>query len=96
MSVFYLGLFYSYRLLVGIPSLMLSIWGLYFFLDNKGSTKRVVWGGIILGVATLIRYSPVLIFGSIVLIYLIVENKNIIKMKYKVNNAIPSARFISP
>ena len=82
MSIFYLGLFYTYRLLSDIPSITLALVGLYFFFNNKNSFKRVILGGVILGLATLIRYSPVLLFGSVILYYLIIQNKEILKNRY--------------
>lgn len=85
LSVFYLDLFLSGRLLVEMPSLSLGILGMWLFWEGyfgKG-VKWAVAGGIFLGLSFLMRYTGVL-FIIIFLLYLIFTERHRFLMKKEI------------
>ncbi|MBU1203789.1 MAG: glycosyltransferase family 39 protein [Nanoarchaeota archaeon] len=76
-SVFYLDLFMSGRLLIDMPSLSLGMLGVFLFwngyIERMGS-KWLIWSGIVLGVGIMFRYT-IGLFVILILAYLIVTEK---------------------
>lgn len=77
MSVFYLNLFFTARLMTDIPTL--TLWLLAFYLFWKGyvkkeSKKYLWWAGFVMSAGILIRYT-ILMVGIILLIFLLCSER---------------------
>jgi 4-amino-4-deoxy-L-arabinose transferase-like glycosyltransferase len=83
MSIFYLNLFFTYRLLVDLPSLVFFTFSAYFFLKyfKNNSKKDLYWAAIIIGIGTLIRLTTAILLFAVLIYLLITENFKIIKKK---------------
>jgi 4-amino-4-deoxy-L-arabinose transferase-like glycosyltransferase len=84
MSIFYLNLFFSFRLLVELPSLTCFTFGaLYFwrYLKDNSDTKSLYLAAAILAAGTLFRLHTATIFFAIILYLMITEKLNFIAKK---------------
>ena len=77
LSVFWMHLFYSARILVDVPSLTMWTVILYFFWKavNTHQSKYYALTGILIALGTLLRF-PTLIIGAVILIYLLATERH--------------------
>jgi len=76
MSVFYLNLFYSFRLLVEIPSITFFTFAAFFFYRyfKTNSKKDFYWGSVMIAIGTLFRINTAALL-FVILIFLILTTK---------------------
>jgi len=82
-SVFYLNLFFTYRLLMDIPSLAFFIFGALFFYKyfKYKSNKSLYLAAFLISIGTLFKQSIAFILGAIFIYVLITERLNFLKKK---------------
>ncbi len=82
-SVFYLNLFFTYRLLMDMPSLAFFIFGTLFFYKyfKYKSNKSLYLAAFLISVGTLFKQSIAFILGAIFIYVLITERLNFLKKK---------------
>ena len=83
MSIFYLNLFFTYRLLVDIPSLTFFIYSAYFFFKYFKTKKNssLYWAAVMVAIGTLFKLSTAFILPAIFIYFLITTGFNFIKKK---------------
>lgn len=83
MSVFYMNLFFSQRLLVDIPSLAFYIFSaLFFYKYSKNNTKKDLYiGAVIIGIGTLFKLTTAYFLFAMIIYFLFTEKMNIFKKK---------------
>lgn len=83
MSIFYLNLFFTYRLLVDLPSLTFFIFsGLFFYKYFKtNSNKMLYWAAVVVAIGTLFKLSTAFILFACLIYLLITERLNFLKRK---------------
>lgn len=83
MSIFYLGLFFTYRLLVDLPSLTFFIFSaLFFFKYFKTKTGKFLYlASFILAIGTLFKLSTAFILVPCLIYLLVTERLNFLKKK---------------
>jgi len=84
MSFFYMGLFFSFRLLVELPSLTCFIFAGFFFwkyFKNNVDKKSLYLAAIIIAIGTLFRLSSALLLFAILIYVLITEKLKCLRKK---------------
>jgi len=83
MSVFYLHLFHTFRLLVDLPSLTFFTFAAFFFYKyfKTNSHKALYFGAIIIAIGTLFRITTAIFLFAIAIYVLITERLGCIKKK---------------
>lgn len=85
MSFFYLSLFYTSRIMVDIPSMVLLLLTFYLFWEGyvlKKSNYYIWIMGLVLGLSYLLRFPSALAGGVLLLYLLITEKLNFLKNKH--------------
>lgn len=82
-SVFYLNLFFTYRLLVDMPSLAFSVFGILFFYKyfKYKSSKALYIAAALISIGTLFKQSTAFILAAIFLYVLTKEKLRFLKKK---------------
>lgn len=83
MSIFYLNLFFTYRLLVDLPSLTFFIYSAYFFFKYFKTKKNssLYWATGMVAIGTLFKLSTAFILPAIFIYILITQGFSFIKKK---------------
>ena len=83
MSIFYLNLFFTYRLLVDLPSLTFFIYSAYFFFKYFKTKKNssLYWAVVMVAIGTLFKLSTAFILPAILIYVLITQGFSFIKKK---------------
>lgn len=83
MSVFYLNLFYSFRLLIDVPSLVLFTFaGLFFYKYFKTDSNKMLYiGAVIIALGTLAKLSTAAFLFGILAYLLVTEKLDFLKRK---------------
>jgi len=83
MSVFYLNLFFSYRLLVDLPSLTFFIFTALFFYKylNTNSPKMLYLGSVIIAIGTLFKLSTASFLFAFLIFLLFTQKLSFLKKK---------------
>ncbi len=85
MSFFYLNLFYTARILVGMPSMVLSLLTIYLFWEGYVNKKShyYIWAmGAVIGLNYLLRFPSALTAIGILLYLLLTERLRFLKNKH--------------
>ena len=83
MSAFYLNLFFSFRILVDLPSLTFftfSAW-LFYAYFKYSSKKYLYWASAVVAIGTLMRLTTSLVLLAVLIYLLVTENIKIVKKK---------------
>ena len=82
-SVFYLNLFFTYRLQVDIPSLAFVVFAILFFYrySKSNSNKELYIGTVLIAIGTLFKQSSAFILLAFFLYFLTTEKLNFLKKK---------------
>ncbi|MFA7707792.1 MAG: glycosyltransferase family 39 protein [Candidatus Pacearchaeota archaeon] len=83
MSIFWVNLFFSFRVLVDIHSLTFFIFSAFFFYKylNTGSKSSLYWATALIGIGTLFKLSTAFLLPAILLYLLITERLTFLKKK---------------
>ncbi|KKN48147.1 hypothetical protein LCGC14_0655910 [marine sediment metagenome] len=83
MSIFYLNLFFTYRLLVDLPALTFFIFSgfLFFRYFKTKSSKSLYAAAIVVGIGTLFKLSTAFILFACLIYLLITERLNFLRKK---------------
>lgn len=84
MSIFWMNLFYSTRLMTEIPTLTFLLFSSFFFWKGytKKDEKAFIWFGLCLGLAFLARAGTIIMFAVFPIFLLITERLKFLKRKY--------------
>jgi hypothetical protein len=84
MSIFWMNLFYSTRIMTEIPTLTFLIFSTFFFWKGytKKDEKAFIWFGLFLGLAFLARAGTLVMFAVFPIFLLITERFRFFKRKY--------------
>jgi len=98
MSVFYLNIFYSFRLLVEVPSLAFYTFSAFFLYKyiKDGSVKSLYWAAVMVAIGTLFKLPTATILFSLLIYLLITERLRFIKKKELWIAALIFALILSP
>ena len=98
MSIFYLNLFFTYRLLVDLPSLTFFIYGAYFFSRyfNTGKNSSLYFAAIMVAIGTLFKLSTAFILPAILIYVLITQGFSFIKKKETWISALIFSLIMTP
>lgn len=83
MSIFYLNLFFTYRLLVDMHSLTFFIFSAFFFYKylKDNSIKYLYIAAVLIAIGTLFKLSTAFLLPAILIYFLITEKLNFLKKK---------------
>ena len=83
MSVFYLNLFFTYRILIDLQSLTFFIFSAFLFLRyfKTGSKKSLYLASVLIGIGSLFRLTTAVILFGVLIYLLFTERLKIIKKK---------------
>ncbi len=97
MSIFYLNLFFSYRLLVDLPSLTFFTFGAYFFYRyfKNNEVKMLYYGAIVIGIGTLFRINTA-VYLFVAAIFTLLTNAKLLKKKEVWISALIFFLILSP
>ncbi len=82
-SFFYLNLFFTFRLIVDIPSLAFFTFSMLLFYKyfKTGSNKALYWATVMIAIGTLFKQSTGFLFFGVLIYFLITEKLNFLKKK---------------
>jgi len=83
MSIFYLNLFFTYRLLVDLPSLTFFIFSAFFFYKYIKTKKNsnLYWFALMIGIGTLFKLSTAFLLVACLIFLLFTEGFSFLKKK---------------